>query len=130
MSNPATTAQTGARHLTDADMQQVLNEAGGKPVFVDFFAEWCGPCKLAAPIVDKLADEYADKVIIAKLDVDENPDTARQYGVMSIPTVIVFQKQGDSITELDRKIGFPGEPGYRQMLDKVVGADKGAAKAA
>jgi thioredoxin 1 len=109
----------GATHLTDANFEKTVKEAG-MPVFVDFFAEWCGPCKLAAPIVEKLAPEMAGKVLVTKVDVDENHDTAVKYGVMSIPTVVILQadKNGE-IKELDRKIGFPGEEGYRQMLAKV-----------
>ena len=82
--------QTGAIHLTDNNFAQTIKDAG-KPVLVDFSAQWCGPCQMAAPIIDKLADEYKDKVLIVKVDVDENRETARQYGVMSIPTVIILK---------------------------------------
>jgi thioredoxin 1 len=123
MSDTATAQQAqGTLHLTDADFEKTINEAG-MPVFVDFYAEWCGPCKQAAPIVDKLATEYKDKVLIAKFDVDVNPETARKLGVMSIPTVLIFNKVGDKVAEVDRKIGFPGEEGYRQMLQKVAPAE-------
>lgn len=114
------TKPTGAVHLSDADFASTLKSAGDKPVFVDFFAEWCGPCKLAAPIVDKLAGEYAGQAVITKLNVDENPDSTRQYGVMSIPTVVVFKNVNGEMKEVDRKIGFPGEAGYREMLDKQI----------
>ena len=119
MSDKATTQPKGAIHLSDEDFQKALDTAG-MPVLVDFYAEWCGPCKLAAPIIEKLADEYRGKVLMAKLDVDENSATAQKYGVMSIPTVIIFKKDGDQVKEVDRKIGFPGEAGYRQMIDKVA----------
>jgi thioredoxin 1 len=107
----------GALHLTQADFHAVLDQASKDklPVFVDFYADWCGPCQVAAPIVDKLADEYQGKAIIAKLNVDENNQIAGEYGVMSIPTVIIF-KDGE---EVDRKIGFPGEDGYREMIDQA-----------
>lgn len=111
----------GAIHLTTDDFEKTLAEAGDKPVFVDFYAEWCGPCKLAGPVVDKLAVEYADKVVVAKVDTDENNELARQFGVMSIPTTILFKRDGDQAKEIDRKIGFPGEQVYRQMLDKALG---------
>ncbi len=87
-----------------------------KPVMVDFYAQWCGPCKMAAPIIDQLADEFADKALIVKVDVDTNNELAGTYGVMSIPTVIIY-KNGQ---EVDRKVGFPGEAGYRSMLNAVV----------
>jgi len=86
------------------------------PVLVDFFAEWCGPCKMAAPILEKLADEYEGKVKIVKVDVDANQQKASLYGVMSIPTVIMFNK-GELV---DRQIGFAGEAGYKTMIEKVV----------
>lgn len=124
-----TTAVTGAPHWNAADFPAKLKQAGDLPVIVDFYAEWCGPCKLAAPIIDKLATEYKDKAVIAKVDTDENNDLAAQYGVMSIPTVIVFKKQGEEMVEIDRKIGFPGEPGYRQMIEKAAGGSAAQAAA-
>lgn len=115
------TKVTGAVHLTSDDFQATLDKAAkaGKAVFVDFYADWCGPCQIAAPIIDKLAPEYADKVVIAKLNVDEHNDISSKYGVMSIPTVIMFEKGDKEMEETDRKIGFGGEEGYREMLDKV-----------
>jgi thioredoxin 1 len=121
MSDSQTKIQA-AMHLNEDDFLQVLTEAAGKPVFVDFYAEWCGPCKLAGPIVDKLAVEYGDKAIIAKVDVDDNNELARQFGVMSIPTTIIFQKAGEEIKVVDKQVGFPGEPKYRQMLDQALAA--------
>lgn len=110
--------QKGATHLDDKSFQDALKQ--DKPVFVDFFAEWCGPCQMAAPIIDKLADEYGDEIIIAKLNVDENPATAQEYGVMSIPTVLVFKKDGDEAKIIARQVGFPGEAGYKAMIDQVL----------
>ncbi len=126
MTDTKTQTTKGAPHLTDANFEETVKTAG-MPVFIDFYAEWCGPCKLAAPIVEKLADEYQGKVKIVKVDVDENHDTAVKYGIMSIPTVLILEADGDKVKELDRKIGFPGEGGYRQMLGKIVPKEEMAA---
>ncbi len=77
-------------HTTDGSFDtDVVNNA--KPVLVDFWAEWCGPCKMIAPLLDEAADEYADKIDIVKLNVDENPITGAKFGVRSIPTLILFK---------------------------------------
>ena len=86
-----------------------------KPALVDFYADWCGPCKMAAPVLDELADEADGKYEVIKVNVDENQDLAGKFGVMSIPTVIVF-KEGK---EVDRKIGFAGKQGYEDLLSKA-----------
>lgn len=115
------TTHKGAAHLTTADFKSTIMNSS-TPVMVDFFAVWCGPCKVAGPIIDKLADEFAGKVTIAKLDVDENIEIAREYGVSSIPTVMMFKKNGDQIEVVDTQVGFNGEPAYRTMINKVVAA--------
>lgn len=104
-----------AVHISQADFEEKVLQSR-IPVLVDFYAEWCGPCKMAAPILDELADEYAGKVTILKLDTDQNHDPVATYGIMSIPTVILF-KDGK---EVERKIGFGGKQGYVDLLKKVL----------
>jgi len=97
--------------FTDANFdEQVLKSS--KPVMVDFWATWCGPCVMAGPVIDELATDYKDKYVIGKLDVDQNQTTAGKYGVQSIPTVILF-KDGK---EVARKVGFAGKPMYENLL--------------
>ncbi|MFZ1362510.1 MAG: thioredoxin [Candidatus Nanopelagicales bacterium] len=76
--------------VTDANFTSDVLQAD-KPVLVDFWAEWCGPCKMVAPVLEQISDEHGEKLTIAKLNVDENPATAAQYGITSIPTMAVFQ---------------------------------------
>lgn len=80
---------------------------------VDFWAQWCGPCRMLAPTVEKLGADYEGKALIGKVDVDEEPELARRYGVMSIPTVIFFR---DGV-ELERKVGLMPEEAYARVLD-------------
>lgn len=107
-----------ALHLTQDNFQSTLDEAGEKPVFIDFYADWCGPCQMAAPIVEELVDDYADKAVITKVNVDEHPELSQQYQVVSIPTVVII-KNGEAV---ERMTGFAGKDGYTKMLDKVLGA--------
>lgn len=116
--NDAQDAQASeVRHLTTDDFDKTMEDAGDMPVMVDFYAEWCGPCRMAAPVIEEIAGEYADKAVIAKVDVDAQGPLAQKYGVMSIPTVIMF-KNGE---EVDRKIGFAGKEGYTSMIDTAMG---------
>jgi thioredoxin 1 len=104
-----------AVHINDNQFEeQVLKSK--TPVLVDFFAEWCGPCKMAAPILDKLSDEFAGKVSIVKIDVDQNQEYSNRFGVRGIPTVIAF-KDG---AEVDRKTGFIGESGYKAFVESLM----------
>ena len=108
-----------AQHLDSSNFQSTLDNAQ-TPVLVDFFAEWCGPCQMAAPIMDKLADEYQGKMLIVKVDIDEARDIAGQFNVMSIPTVIIFKRDDNKMLEFDRKIGFPGENAYKEMIEQAL----------
>lgn len=85
------------------------------PVLVDFFAVWCGPCQMAGPIIDEVAEDMAGKLKVVKLNVDEASETAGKFGVMSIPTVIVF-KGG---VEAKRLVGFAGKEGYLNLLKEA-----------
>lgn len=86
------------------------------PVLVDFWASWCSPCKMAGPVIDQLEKDYAGKVKVGKLNVDENPQIPQKYMVMSIPTVIIF-KNGK---EIKRQVGFPGKEGYIKILEEAL----------
>lgn len=79
-----------ATAVTDQDFEEKVTKST-KPVLVDFWAEWCGPCKMQGPIVDEVSKEVGDKAFVAKLDVDSNPHTAQHFGIMSIPTLLIFK---------------------------------------
>lgn len=89
----------GAITITDSNFKEEVLSAKGKPVLVDFWAPWCGPCRMQGPIIEELADEVGDKAVIGKVNVDENQDTAGQYGIMSIPSLLVF-KDGELVENM------------------------------
>jgi len=100
--------------ITDDNFKKEVADHKGA-VMVDFYAPWCGPCKMMAPVIEKLAKEYKGKVKIGKLDVDDNTDTATKFEVQSIPTIVFF-KNGE-VT--DKLIGFQSEENLRETLDKM-----------
>lgn len=102
--------------LTDKNFKIEVLKPAGLPVFVYFWALWCGPCQMASPVVEELAGEYEGKIKVGKINIDENSQITGKYGVMSIPTVIVFQKG----KEIKKQMGFPGKEGYKKLIDEAL----------
>ena len=102
-------------HVTDESFESDVLEASG-PVLVDFWAEWCGPCKMIAPVLEELADEYADKLTIAKLDIEANPEIAPKFNIKGIPTLIIF-KNGNAEA---KKVGALSKAQLAAFIDSTI----------
>ena len=104
-----------ALEITDSNFEETVLK-NDKPVMVDFWAAWCGPCRMVGPIIDELSEEYEGKAIIGKVDIDSNQQYAAQFGVRNIPTVLVF-KDGELV---DRKVGVSSKNDYAQAIDNLI----------
>lgn len=98
-------------HANEEAFAKILES--GEPMLVDFFATWCGPCKMLAPVIEELAADYEGKLHVLKLDTDENQSLAMNYGIMNIPTVVLFQGGN----EVDRLVGVLPKASFAQMID-------------
>ena len=103
-----------ALEITDNNFKELLAE--GKPVVVDFWAPWCGPCKMVGPIIEELAKEYEGQVIIGKCDVDENTELPAEYGTRNIPTVLFF-KDGAMV---DKQVGAAAKPAFVEKIKNLL----------
>ena len=104
-----------ALEITDSNFEETVLKSD-KPVMVDFWAAWCGPCRMVGPIIDELSEEYEGKAIIGKVDIDSNQQYAAQFGVRNIPTVLIF-KNGELV---DRKVGVSSKNDYAAVIDKLI----------
>lgn len=105
-----------AVEITDANFNELVRSSGDKPVMIDFWAVWCGPCKMIAPVVEELSGEYGDKAVIGKLDVDNNPNVSVEFGIRSIPTILFF-KNGQVV---DRQVGVVPKNVLAQKLNALL----------
>lgn len=104
-----------AQQVNDSNFDTVVMN-GDKPALVDFWAEWCGPCRMVAPLVDQIADEYADRAIVVKVNVDDCPDTAARFGIRNIPTLL-YIKNGEVV---DKQVGAAPKPTITAKLDALL----------
>ena len=100
--------------VTDENYSDVLN--GDKPVVLDFWAEWCGPCRMVGPVIDELATDYEGSVVIGKVDVDENSDIVAKYGIRNIPTILFFK--GGML--VDKQVGAAAKSVFVEKIDNLL----------
>ena len=103
-----------ALEITDATFEELLNS--GKPMVVDFWAEWCGPCRMVGPIIEELVKEYEGKVVIGKVDVDANDEITSKFGIRNIPTILFF-KNGEIV---DKQVGATQKSALIEKIDKLL----------
>lgn len=103
-----------AIQITDANIEEVLQSE--KLVIIDFWAEWCGPCKMVGPIIEQIGDEYKEKVVVGKLDVDNNDEATSKYGIRNIPTVL-FIKNGEVV---DKVVGAGPKNMFTDKIEKLL----------
>ena len=104
-----------ALEITDSNFEEKVLKSS-KPVMVDFWAAWCGPCRMVGPIMDEISDEYADTAVVGKVDVDSNQEFAAKYGVRNIPTVLFF-KNGEVV---NRQVGVASKATYAEAIDSLI----------
>jgi thioredoxin 1 len=104
-----------ALELTDANFEELVMKSD-KPVLVDFWAVWCGPCRMVGPIVEELANDYGDKAVIGKVDVDNNPEISAKFGIRNIPTLLFF-KNGEIV---DKQVGAAPKQTFAETLDALM----------
>jgi thioredoxin 1 len=104
-----------AIEITDANFEELVTKSD-KPVLVDFWAEWCGPCRMVGPIVEEISKEYGDKAVVGKVDVDSNPNISMQFGIRNIPTIL-FLKGGKVV---DKQVGAAPKATLTQKLDALM----------
>ncbi|MCP4911347.1 MAG: thioredoxin [Bacteroidetes bacterium] len=104
-----------ALEITDANFEEVVLKSD-KPVLVDFWAAWCGPCRMVGPVIEEISNEYSEKAVVGKVDIDSNQEYAAKYGVRNIPTVLVFHN-GEIV---GRQVGVAPKNTYTEAIEKLL----------